>query len=70
MYSSCIFLIPSIPDMITVEFALKKHLSKDKGMQQGAERSSSLTGLQTELEPKAFIMPELCCKSKEQHLPP
>lgn len=35
---------------------------------QGAERSSNLTGLQAELETKAFIAPELCCKSKEQHL--
>lgn len=36
---------------------------------QGAERSSSLTGLQAELKTKAFITPELCCKSKEKHLP-
>lgn len=30
MDASCFFLIPSILDMITVEFALKKYLSKDK----------------------------------------
>jgi len=35
MYASCILLIPSIPDMITVKFALKKHLSKDKGGHTG-----------------------------------
>lgn len=30
MYASCFLLIPSILDMITVEVALKKYLSKDK----------------------------------------
>lgn len=35
---------------------------------QGTDRTSSLTGLQVELKAKAFITPELCCKSKEQHL--
>lgn len=35
MYASCIVIIPSIPDVITVEFALKKHFLEDKGGHAG-----------------------------------
>lgn len=35
MYASCIVVIPSIPDVITVEFALKKHFLEDKGGHAG-----------------------------------
>lgn len=35
MYVWCIVVIPSIPDVITVEFPLKKHFLKDKGGHAG-----------------------------------